>query len=221
MKSKVIAVIAAYNEEKRISKIINEILKLKIVEKIIVVDDGSTDKTSEVSRKPRVKVIRYEKNQGVGYATKVGLNEAIKMKPDILIILDSDGQHDPKYIPDFIEKVNKGFDYVYGLRDLYNYPFDRKIGNWGLRLLTNLLCPSGIIDTECGYRALTIEAAKKIKLKAKRYEREVDFAYEVWRNKFRISFVKIMVPVFYPKFAIIRGFKNFIFLFKRRFNLIK
>lgn len=214
---KVIAIIPAFNEEKRIENVIRK--TKKYVDKVIVVDDGSKDKTSEVSRKAGAEVIRYEKNKGVGHATKIGLKRAISLKPDIMIFLDADGQHDPKYIPSFINAVKNGAEYVYSHRDLSNYPLNRKIGNFGLRILTNILCPTGIRDTECGYRAISLNAAKKLKLKADRYEREVDFAYEVWRNKFKISVVKIKVPKFYPKFAIIRGFKNFFFLLRRRIDL--
>ena len=214
---KVIAVLPAYNEEKRIK---DTILKTKkYVDRIIVVDDGSEDKTAEVSKKSGAEVIRYEKNQGVGYATRTGLKRAISLKSDVIIFLDADGQHDPKYIPQFIKAIEDGADYVCGWRDLSNYPLDRKIGNWGLKFLTNLLCPTGIKDTECGYRAVTLDAAKKIKLKGKRYEKDSEFAYEVWRNKLKVSQVKIIVPVFHPKGAIVRGFKNFGFLLRRRFDI--
>jgi glycosyltransferase involved in cell wall biosynthesis len=218
MKPKVFCVIPAFKEEKRISVVIKKIKKLKIVSKIIVVDDGSPDKTTEVAKKAGAEVVRYEKNQGVGYATIIGLKRAIGLRPDIIIFLDADGQHDPLYIPKFIEKITNGFDYAYGLRDLSNYPINRKIGNWSLTILTNLICPTKIRDVECGFRAFTYETAKKLNLKANRYEREVDFIYEVWRNKLKVSHVEIKVPKFYPKPAIIRGFKNFWYLLRRRFN---
>jgi len=218
---KIITVLPAFNEEKKISRIIRNIKKLKIVNKIIVVDDGSTDNTSKISRKVGAGVIRYKKNRGVGYATKLGLKEATRQNPDIIIFLDSDGQHDPKYIPKFIEKIKNGYDYVYGLRDLYNYPFNRKIGNFALRTLANILCPTGILDTECGFRALNLKSAKKIKLRGNGYEREMDFVYEIWKNKLKIGFVNIKVPVFYQKPAIKRGITNFAYLLRRRFNFFR
>jgi dolichol-phosphate mannosyltransferase len=221
MKTKVICVIPAYNEEKRILKTIKKLRNQKTVNKIIVVNDGSTDKTYEISKKAGAKVISYEKNQGVGYATKIGLKKAISFKPNVIIILDADYQHEPKYIYQFIEKIKNGFDYVYGLRDFSNYPLDRKIGNWGLSFLVNLFYPAGIKDTQCGYRALSLEAAKKINLKGNRYEREMDFVREVWKNKFKVSYVNIIVPHFYPKFAVIRGFKEFFYMLKRRIKDFK
>lgn len=214
--SKIICIIPAYNEEKRIGDVIKR--TRKYVDGIIVVDDGSTDKTSEVSKKSGAEVIRYKENQGVDYVSRVGLKEAIKMKSDIILFLDGDGQLDPQYIPKFINSIKNGADYVAGWRDLSNYSLDRKIGNWGLTKLTNIFCPTGLHDTECGFRAMSLYAAKKIKLIGKRYEREMDFAYEVWRNKLKIKEVKIKIPVFYSKSAIKRGFNNFFFLVKRRFH---
>ena len=210
-----VCIIAAYNEEKRIAPVIKGVRKF--TKNVIVIDDGSNDRTADVSKKAGANVIRYEINKGKGYATRVGLIKALKSKSDIIILLDADGQHDPKYIPFFIQAIENGADYVYGLRDLSNYPFNRKIGNWGLKTLTNILCPIGVQDTECGYRALSLDAAKKVKLKGNRYEIEMDFAYEAWRNKFKIASVKIKVPVFHNKFAVDRGIKNFIYLLKRRF----
>lgn len=162
-------------------------------------------------------MISYEPNKGVGFATRIGLKKAVASKPDVIVFLDGDGQLDPKYIPEFVRKLSEGYDYVYGLRYFDNYPLSRKIGNYGLTFLTNLLCPSGILDTECGYKALTIKAARKLRLKAERYERDIEFAYEACRNNFKIGYVRIKVPVFHPKPAAVRGLKNFVFLLKRRF----
>ena len=213
---KSIVIIPAYNEEKKIGKVVKHVKRF--VDRVIVVDDGSVDRTAEMARKAGANVIRNVKNQGVDYASRIGLENAIKMKPDIILFTDADGQLDPKYIPEFINSIKSGADYAAGWRDLSNYPLDRRIGNWGLTKLSNLFCHTGLHDTECGFRAMSLYAAKKIKLKGKGYEREMDFTYEVWRNKLKVKEVKIKVPIFYPKSAIKRGFKNFLFLLKRRFN---
>jgi glycosyltransferase involved in cell wall biosynthesis len=215
---KVIAIIPAYNEEKNIGNVIRNTKKK--VDRIIVVDDGSKDATSKVSKDAGAQLIRLKRNMGVGFASRTGLKIALNLKPDVIIFLDGDGQLDPVYIPKFIDAIQKGADYVYGRRDLSNYPIDRKIGNFGLTFLSNLLCPTGIMDNECGYRTIKFEAAKKLNLRANGYEREMDFVYEVWRNKFKISYVSIRVKKFYAKFAIIRGLKEFYFLLKRRFGII-
>lgn len=211
---KVVAVIPAFNEEKRIRKVIIE--TKKYADKVIVIDDGSKDKTSEFSRKAGAEVIRYEENKGKGYATRLGMKRAISLKPEIIILLDADCQHNPKYMPYFIDAIRSGADYACGKRDLSKYPFNRKIGNWGLKVLTNLICPTGIMDTECGYRALSLKAAKKLDLRAERYAIEMDFAFNVWKRKLKIKQVEIEVPIFHSKTAISRGFKNFFYLIKIR-----
>ena len=213
---KAVAVIPAFNEEKRIGKVIKE--TKKYVNRVIVVDDGSSDETAKVSKRHGAEVIRYENNRGKGYATKIGLERAMSLKPEILIFLDADGQHDPRYIPYFIKAIENGADYVSGCRILTNYPISRKIGNFGLKVLTNLFCPSGVMDTECGYRAFTLKAAKMLVLKSEKYEIETDFAYNVWKNKFKIKQIEIKVPIFHSKAAIKRGIKNFFYLVKIRFG---
>ncbi len=162
---KIVTIIPAYNEERR-GKIYSVIKSTKkYADKVIVIDDGSTDNTSKIAKRAGAKVIRYKINQGLSYATHLGIKEALKGRKDvIIIILDADGQHNPKHIPEFVSKIEKGYDYVYGKRNISNYPLIRRIGNFGLSTLTNLLCPTKIKDTECGYRAFTSRAAKKIKL---------------------------------------------------------
>jgi len=211
---KTVAVIAAFNEEKRIKDVIKK--TRKYVNKVIVVDDGSKDKTAEVSKKAGAEVIRYEKNRGKGYAIRLGLKKAISLKSDIIIFLDADGQHNPDYIPYFVNAVEDGADYVCGRRDLSRYPLNRKIGNWGLKVLANLLCPTGIMDTECGFKAFNLRAAKQLNLKSERYETEMDFAFNAWKNKFKIKQIRIEVPVYHSKAAVKRGFKNLFYLLKMR-----
>lgn len=218
MQHRVVAVIPAFNEGNRIRK---TVLKTKkYVDRVIVIDDGSKDDTAKVAKKAGADVIVHEVNKGKGVAIRTAFKEVFKLKPDIIVLLDADGQHDPKYIPQFINAIENGADYVCGRRDLSAYPFNRKMGNFGLTVLTNLLCPTGIMDTENGYRALTLEAAKKMDLRADRYGIEMDFAYNVWKNKFKIKQIQVYAPVFHSKAAIKRGFENFFYLLKRRFNLI-
>jgi glycosyltransferase involved in cell wall biosynthesis len=219
--SKTVAILPAFNEARRIGKVIQE--ARKHVSSVLVVDDGSSDNTSEVAKKNGARVIRLENNSGVGYASRIGLNQAIKEKFDIIIFLDADGQLNPRYITNFIEKIDNGACYVYGRRNLGKYPLSNKIGNWGLTFLANVLCPVGIWDVECGYRAMTLEAARKMRLKSMKYEREMDFLYEVWRNKLKVSSVEVIVPIFHKKSrtrTVLRGFRNFWFLKKRRLHIV-
>jgi glycosyltransferase involved in cell wall biosynthesis len=219
--SRTIAILPAFNEAKRIGKVILE--AKKHVDYVLVVDDGSSDNTSGVARKSGARVIRLANNNGVGYASRIGLRQAIKDRFGIIIFLDADGQLDPRYIAKFIEKISNGAGYVYGRRNLSKYPLSNKIGNWSLTFLANMLCHVGIWDVECGYRAMTLEAARKMRLRSMKYEREMDFLYEVWRNKLKVSSVDVVVPIFIAKSrmrTVLRGFGNFSFLLKRRLGIV-
>jgi len=205
-KREAVVLIPAYNEEHRIEKTVLE--TRRYVDDIIVVDDGSLDKTASIAKKAGADVISYRTNRGIGHAVKLGLRKALDLDPGIVVFMDADGQHDPRYIPNFIKAIEDGADYVYGKRDFSNYPFDRKIGNLGLTFLTNMLCPTGIMDVESGYRALTTEAVRKMDLKADGYAIAMDFAYSAWKNKLNIDKVDVIVPVFHPKPAIKRGLED-------------
>jgi glycosyltransferase involved in cell wall biosynthesis len=190
---------------------------------VVVVDDGSSDNTAKASRKAGASVISYKPNQGVGVATLKGLNFAMKNNYNFIIFMDGDGQHDPKYLPEFIRKL-KNNDLVVGWRDLSNYPWNLKLWNFSMRTLTGLICPTGIKDPECGYRAIKLEGAKKLRLEGKRYEKDAEFIYEAWRNKFKVDQVRIKVPVFHRRVGGIkaanlgRAFKNVAYLLKIRFS---
>jgi glycosyltransferase involved in cell wall biosynthesis len=212
-----VAIIAAYNEEGRIRPVI--VGAKKFVDSVVVVDDGSTDRTVEVAKSVGAKVVRLMRNAGKGAALREGLGVVLALKPDVVVFLDADGQHDPNYIPEFLSKLKGDVKYVYGRRDLSNYPLNRKIGNWGLTFLANLFCPTGIKDVECGYRAVAADELKKLELKADRYAIEMDFAYFVCKNRLKTDSVDISVPTFHPKAAVVRGFRNFFWLLKRRFGL--
>ena len=160
-KPKIIAVIPAYNEEKTIATVILE--TEKHVDKIIVVDDGSTDHTAEIAKRMGVTVISHPKNMGKGEALRTGFKEALKQSPDIIITLDADLQHDPKDIPQIVQPIIEGkADIVIGSRFIkgakMDAPLYRRIG----LSIINKLHKTQIKDTQSGYRAFSAKAVEKI-----------------------------------------------------------
>ena len=131
MKGRISAVIPAYNEEKHISKIIKE--TKKYVDCVVVVDDGSKDKTSVMAKKSNAVILRHLVNLGKGAALKTGCDYAVKNSAGFIIAIDADAQHDPKEIPRFLEGL-KAREIVLGYRKLNRkMPLVLKFGNWLIR----------------------------------------------------------------------------------------
>jgi glycosyltransferase involved in cell wall biosynthesis len=164
---RVIAAIPAYNEEKYIGTVV---LKTRqYVDEVIVVDDGSTDKTAEVANLAGASVIRHGHNRGYGASVQTLLAEARKKKPDVLVLLDADSQHDPDEVPNFIKPVLEGSDLVIGSREQQsvNIPAYRRFGQKTLSYFSRLLSGKNIVDSECGFRAFSPRAIAKLELKQK------------------------------------------------------
>jgi len=162
-KPSIVACIPAYNEENAIAKVL--VKTAKYVDSVIVCDDGSRDLTAEIARKLGVEVIQHERNFGKGAALKTLFEKARKLDPDVVVTLDSDGQHNPDEIPKLVEPILNGeADIVNGSRFLGNaaMPKHRIAGNKTLNLLTNLRLNQKLTDTQCGFRAYSKKALKLI-----------------------------------------------------------
>ena len=150
MKNSTYAVIAAKNEAKHISAVVKD--TKKYVNKVIVVDDGSSDNTSEKAKEAGAIVLQHLVNLGKGAATKTGCEYAISKGAETIVFLDADGQHEPKDIIKFKEKL-KEKDIVFGIRKRNKHmPAVLKLGNWFLNKAANSLYGIDVPDTQCGFR---------------------------------------------------------------------
>jgi len=171
--NKIIVMIPAYNEELTISKVIKEIprkINNHIVE-ILVMDDGSKDKTVEESKSAGADYVFSNKiNRGLGVNFRNGLNHALKLNPDIIVNIDGDGQFNPKDIEKLtLPIIKKEADMVTATRFLKpeltkNMPFIKKWGNKRFTNLVNRITGQKFTDTQCGFRAYSREAALKLNL---------------------------------------------------------
>lgn len=183
-------VIPAYNEEPRISEVIREVKKF--TKNIIVVDDGSKDKTGEVAEKTGARVLRHRINLGQGAARMTGCEAAWKLGAEMIVTLDADGQHNPAHIPQFVKKINQGYDIVLGQRDLRRGPLIRRLGLKFGSVLIGLFFGIKVEDLACGFRAFTKQAYQKIKWDSLiRYGSETEMVARTGKNKLKYTTIPI------------------------------
>jgi glycosyltransferase involved in cell wall biosynthesis len=172
--NKIIVIIPAFNEENTIAEVISKTAKIlknnNYTFEIIVIDDGSTDNTYKKAIQAGSNVVEHHANLGLAEAVKTGLNEAIQKEADIIINIDADGQYDPKEIPLLVDPIiNDKADIVLGSRFLGKIESMPFIKYWGNRIFTylmRLITRYPFTDTQTGYRALSINAAKTFVLKS-------------------------------------------------------
>ena len=164
---RVVITIPAYNEESNIGKVIKEIRDVmnssKYDYKILVLDDGSGDKTVEIAKKSGAIVVSNKRNLGLAETFKKEMGECLKLKADIIVHTDADGQYPSKYIPKMIEKVEQGCNLVLGSRfgkGRYSGSFIKKLGNVAFAKVFSSLLRTKLTDTTTGFRAFTSEVAK-------------------------------------------------------------
>jgi len=186
-------VIPAYNAEKTIGDIIRDLMDMGFeTNKIIVVDDGSKDKTSIMVKNYGVEVLRSDKNIGKGGALNSGFKKAISMGLQRVFTLDADGQHQVQEIKKFLQFCEI-FDLVIGIRlkNSPDMPFVRRVVNRITSLVISLLSRNYIPDVQSGYRLVNLEIFKKIKLKTKNFQTESELVFRAIKNHYRVGFVPI------------------------------
>lgn len=192
--SKVIAISPAYNLESSIGHTANKILKY--VDELIIITDGSTDKTNEVARKTGAVVLDEKKVRGKGNAVRRGIEYSKRLNPGFLVLIDADGQHRPSEIPILLKSLTEeNVDMVVGSRMMgtLRTSMINKVGNFGLKMISFLVTCKWVTDTESGFRAFNTKLYS-LSLKSSFYEIESELFLRACRNKFKICEVPITVP---------------------------
>src|SRR3990170_2743065 len=185
----VTVIIPAYNEEKTIAGVISDtnlvMETLDIPYEIIVIDDGSTDKTGQIASHFRATVLSNQENRGKGYALRKALLYA---HGDIIVTIDADGEHKPKEIPDLINPLLGGADMVSGSRFLGNQSEVttrlNMIGNNFFNVAIMALTGRQITDSQTGFRAIRRDVLDELNLESDGYDIETEITVKGLRNGF-------------------------------------
>ena len=186
----VAVVMPAHNEASVIGSVIanipSHIGSMRV--QAIVVDDGSTDATAHVARQQGALVVRHLTNLGVGAATVTGLRAAEEISADIIVTMDSDGQHDPAEISHLVEcLIDGGYDVVIGSRlmDPGGMPPSRVAANLLLNAVTYVVYRKIVSDSQSGFKVFSRSALERMHLRSAGYEVCSEIIGEIYRKNLR------------------------------------
>jgi len=192
-KAKIAAVIPAYNEEKHIGDVVRRTRQQ--LDDVLVVDDGSQDKTADNARAAGAEVIVHAINRGKGETIKTGLRHFLERQFDFVIILDADGQHPPEEIDRFVTAALSADEpkLIVGTRmnDLSSMPFVRRVVNRWMSQRISAVCGQEIPDTQCGFRMLHRQLIPELLGGAARFDYETEMLIIASRKGFKIASVPI------------------------------
>jgi len=190
---KIAAVIPAYQEKKHIGDVVRRTRDK--IDNVLVVDDGSNDKTAERAREAGAEVIVHPQNHGKGEAIKTGLRHFLNRQFDWVFILDADGQHRPEEIDRFLAAAVSAAEpkLILGNRmnDVSSMPLVRRIVNRYMSKKISRVCRQDIPDTQCGFRMLHRQLIPDLLEGADRFEYESEMLIIASRKGFRIDSVSI------------------------------
>jgi glycosyltransferase involved in cell wall biosynthesis len=215
---KIIAIIPAYNEATAIGEVIDK--TRPFVDEVIVINDGSPDRTAEVAQAHGARVYTHCINRGLGAAIGTGFAAALKHGADVAVTLDADGQHDPAEIPLFVDAINHGADFVIGSRmltRLKGMPFHRKLATFIGNFVTFVLFGARVTDSQSGYRAFTRHALETIEIKTNRMEVSSELIHEAHAKGLHIA--EVPIKAIYTDYSLSKG-QNFFVGIKTLLKLV-
>lgn len=194
---KIIVCIPAYNEEKNIGNVVRK--ARNHADEVIVCNDGSTDNTAKIAQDQGASVINHPKNHGYGKSIRTLFEKALERKADIIVTIDSDGQHDPAQIPDIIEPILKnGFDIVIGSRFIGNkpavrIPFYRTLGIKTITKFTKHASYKNLTDAQSGFRGYSRHALQMMNLLEDGMQISTEILLRAGSNRLSITEVPVTI----------------------------
>ncbi|MHB2017099.1 MAG: glycosyltransferase family 2 protein [Candidatus Xenobia bacterium] len=188
---RVFAIIPAYNEDKRVAQVVARTRPM--VERVVVVDDGSKDRTAEVARAAGADVVVQPQNAGKGAALNAGFDYCVQEGADAVVTLDADLQHLPEDIPKFVSALEHGADVAVGSRaqDLKRMPPLRRATNVVMSVLLSWIAGQRMEDTQSGYRIYRSEVVRQVRCTSNRFEAESEVLLRASRRGFKLAWVPI------------------------------
>ena len=194
---RVVVVIPAYNEERFIGSVV--IQAKSYADTVIVVDDGSSDKTADVAISAGALVITHETNKGKGGALNTGFAYARNLGADVVVTIDADGQHDAEEIFSVVEPVFKQqADIVIGSRYLVNtsdVPQHRVWGHWAFNFLTNQVSGTAVTDSQSGFRAFSPRSLEKLTFSSAGFSVESEMQFIA--SEHQLKLVEVPITIYY------------------------
>ncbi|HEY2704737.1 MAG TPA: glycosyltransferase family 2 protein [Candidatus Dormibacteraeota bacterium] len=188
--------VPALNEQRTLERILDAVLAVDVSLEVVLVDDGSTDRTWEIMQAradgSRVRAFRHARNQGKGAAIRTALGEA---RGEVVVIQDADLEYDPADYPRLLEPIRSGrAQVVFGSRAFSShtaYSFWYVMGNRLVTLATNLLYNCYLSDMETGYKVMPRDVALSLGLRARGFDMEPEITAKLLRMGHRVYEVPI------------------------------
>lgn len=192
MSRSVVVLMPAYNAENTLSPIVKGLRQALPGAHLIGVNDGSLDGTGALLRSVCDRTIDFKENRGKGAALQAGFAAALETRPDAVLTIDSDGQHDPAFAPSILAALAK-YHIAIGTRDLTGaqVPRHRRVANFLSSAATRLVSGGAVRDSQSGYRAIRRAVLEEIHAVGDRYEFETDFIIRAAHAGFTITNVPI------------------------------
>jgi glycosyltransferase involved in cell wall biosynthesis len=216
-----IIVIPAYNEEQTIAEVVSG--ARKFADRVIVVDDGSRDRTAILAKQAGALVVRHAVNRGVGAAIGTGIEAAVRLDADAVVTMDADGQHRPEDAGRVFDRLAQGdVEFVMGSRmkksdDAGYMPWHRVVANTIGNVLTSVLFGVWVTDSQCGLRGLSRKAARTIDLRTNGMESISEFIKEMKDKHWRHD--EVAIKAIYTDYSMSKG-QNFFLGIKVALKLI-
>ncbi len=220
---RIVAAVPCYNEAPHVTEVLDAIAGH--VDHLVVIDDGSTDGTTELLRRwaqgrPDATLLGFPENRGSASALYAGLRLVAgrvaigELDPDdIVLTIDADGQHDPRYIPELVARLESGeADVVWARRDLRTYPPHKRLGNWFMSRFASLLSGRRFFDVECGFRAFRARDVERVLplVRSRRYGhcQELGVLFSLMGCRLDNQTVNVAVPVYRSRTRVIDVVRN-------------